>query len=63
MQQDPRRTVRVLAELAPLPLAAEREPALSQALVQVRAAAEVLSAVDWGDAEPAASFSPPRPQR
>lgn len=60
MPQDPEDTVRSLAELAGLPLASERIAATALALPLVVATVQALSALDYGEAEPAGQFRPPR---
>jgi hypothetical protein len=59
MQDDPRDTVRSLAALAGVPMSEERVAALAMVFRQFEPAMRRLSALDYGDAEPAARFRPP----
>jgi hypothetical protein len=61
MQEDPRDTIRRLAALAGLPMTDERIAALAATLPFVQAGLAALSAVEYGDAEPAGQFRP-RPE-
>ncbi len=54
---------RRLAELAGIPLAAQRVPALAASLEFARVIAEALARLDYGEAEPAGRFRPPRSER
>ena len=60
MEEDARNTVRWLAALASLPMTRERIAALALALAQVQATAHSLSAVEYGEVEPACRFRPRR---
>jgi Asp-tRNA(Asn)/Glu-tRNA(Gln) amidotransferase C subunit len=60
MQDDARETVRRLAAYAALPLAPERIEALAVTLPVISAGLAALAAFDYGDAEPADTFVPPR---
>jgi Asp-tRNA(Asn)/Glu-tRNA(Gln) amidotransferase C subunit len=63
MQEDPREIARRLIELAGLRATEERIASVAGSLPLIRATGQVLSAVDYHDAEPACRFHPPRPQR
>jgi hypothetical protein len=64
MQDDPRETIRRLATVAGMPLPEERIAALSLALPFVQVGIVALSAVDYGEAEPASRFRlRPQPAR
>jgi len=64
MKENDRDAVLCLAALAGLPLTEERIAALALTLPQVRAMALSLSAVEYGQVEPACRFRPSRgPQR
>lgn len=60
MQDDPRETARRLAALADVPMSEERIEALASVLRIVQAGSAGLAAIDFGDAEPAGAFRPPR---
>ncbi len=59
MQEDPQEFVRVLAALAGLTLAPERTAAIAAVLPFLHAGNEDLSAIDYGDIEPAPAFRIP----
>ncbi len=64
MQDDPGETIRRLATLARMPLPEDRIAALALALPFVQAGVAALSAVDYGEAEPASRFRlRPQPAR
>ena len=60
MKENDRDAVLCLATLASVPLTEERVAVLALALPQVRAMALSLSAVEYGQVEPACRFRPPR---
>ena len=56
MREDPHEFVRVLAALAGLPVTAERIAAIAAILPFLHAGNEDLSAIDYGEIEPAPAF-------
>ena len=60
MEDDPRDTVRGLAALAGVPMTTQRIAALALALPLLRAGADALYAIEYGDTEPAPGFKPPK---
>ena len=60
MDEDPRDTVRSMAELAGVPMTRERIAALALALPIVQAGQQALAAVEYGEVEPACRFRPPQ---
>ncbi len=56
MQEDPQEFVRVLAAMAGLPLTGERTAAIAAVLPFLHAGNEDLSAIDYGEIEPAPAF-------
>ncbi len=60
MEPDPRDTARALAALAGLPMTTQRLAALALALPLLTAGADALYAIEYGDAEPAPGFKPPK---
>jgi len=59
MDREPWDALRALAELADLRLSEERLALLAGRLHQVRASLLVMGALEYGEIEPAARFSPP----
>ena len=63
MQEDPRDTVRALAALAGVPMTAQRVAAAALTLPLVKASADALYGIDYGETEPACRFRPPEAPR
>ncbi len=60
MDEDPRDAARSVARLAGVPLTRERIAALALTLPMVQAGQQALASVEYGEAEPACRFRPPR---
>lgn len=60
MEEDLRDTVRSLAALAGVPMTTQRVAALALALPLLRAGADALYAIEYGETEPATRFTPPQ---